>query len=143
MRTGRTLTVFRGRTPPSENLEDPPSKKKTPPGRHPWQTPPLADTLPLADTPLADTPPPVDRMTHACENITLAKTSFRPVNIYAQTPPHTPPHTHTHAYTHTHTHTNTHTNHKHEGWRAYPLSVYFVDEVKMYSHLPPSVLTVP
>ena len=26
-------------------------------------------------------PPPVDRMTHACENITLAKTSFRPVNI--------------------------------------------------------------
>ena len=25
------------------------------------------------------TPPPVDRMTHACENITLAKTSFRPV----------------------------------------------------------------
>ena len=24
-------------------------------------------------------PPPVDRMTHACENITLAKTSFRPV----------------------------------------------------------------
>ena len=27
----------------------------------------------------AGTPPPVDRMTHACENITLAKTSFRPV----------------------------------------------------------------
>ena len=26
--------------------------------------------------------PPVDRMTHACENITLAKTSFRPVKIY-------------------------------------------------------------
>ena len=25
--------------------------------------------------------PPVDRMTHACENITLAKTSFRPVKI--------------------------------------------------------------
>ena len=24
-------------------------------------------------------PPPVDRMTHACENITSAKTSFRPV----------------------------------------------------------------
>ena len=29
------------------------------------------------------TPPPVDRMTHACENITLAKTSFRPVTIRA------------------------------------------------------------
>ena len=26
-------------------------------------------------------PPPVGRMTHACENITLAKTSFRPVKI--------------------------------------------------------------
>ena len=30
-------------------------------------------------------PPPVDRMTHACENITLAKTSFRPVNISGKT----------------------------------------------------------
>ena len=27
-------------------------------------------------------PPPVDRMTHACENITLAKTSFRPVKMF-------------------------------------------------------------
>ena len=25
------------------------------------------------------TPPPVNRMTHTCKNITLAKTSFRPV----------------------------------------------------------------
>ena len=30
--------------------------------------------------------PPVDRMTHACENITLAKTSFRPVKISHRSP---------------------------------------------------------
>ena len=29
--------------------------------------------------------PPVDRMTHACENVTLAKTSFRPVMTYCTT----------------------------------------------------------
>ena len=62
MRTGQTLTVFRrpppkiGDTPP-ENLETtPPEKMET-------------------------TPPPVNRMTDACENITLAKTSFQPVII--------------------------------------------------------------
>ena len=30
---------------------------------------------------LARYPPPVNRMTDRCKNITLAKTSFRPVNI--------------------------------------------------------------
>ena len=30
MRTGRTLTVFRWRTPPPENLEEPPPKKDPP-----------------------------------------------------------------------------------------------------------------
>ena len=29
----------------------------------------------------SDTPPPVNRMTDRCKNITLAKTSFRPVII--------------------------------------------------------------
>ena len=66
MRTGRTLTVFQWRTPPKippKNLEEPP--QKIPPQKYPL--------------PKKDTPPPVDRMTHASENITLAKTSFRPV----------------------------------------------------------------
>ena len=82
MRTGRTLTVFRWRTPPRkfggtphppENLEEPPPK--IPPPKI-WSASPRKFG---ADTPPA--PPPVDRMTHASENITLAKTSFRPVNI--------------------------------------------------------------
>ena len=69
MRTGRMLTVFRWRTPPPRKFQTPPRKFQTPlqkishppgPGRYPT---------------------PVDRMTHACENITLAKTSFRPVII--------------------------------------------------------------
>ena len=55
MRTGRTLTVFRClETPSSEKLETPLKN---------WRT------------------PPVNRMTDACENITLAKTSFRLVMI--------------------------------------------------------------
>ena len=29
-------------------------------------------------------PPPVNRMTHRCKNITLAKTSFRPVTIHTK-----------------------------------------------------------
>ena len=64
MRTSRTLTVFW--RPPPEKLEPhyPPPKIGDPPGARP------------------DSPPPVDRYTHACENITLAKTSFRPVNMF-------------------------------------------------------------
>ena len=87
MRTGRTLTVFR-------KLDEPPSPRKfggdTPP-QNLEQTPPPkfgADTPPPkfgADTPPrkfgADTPPPVNRMTDRCKNITLAKTSFRPVKM--------------------------------------------------------------
>ena len=83
MRTGRTLTVFRKlETPPKiwsrhppENLEQahPPPKIWS---RH---TPPEN----LEQAPLrkfgAGTPP--CGQTHACENITLAKTSFRPVNM--------------------------------------------------------------
>ena len=75
MRTGRTLTVFRWRPPP-KNWRTPPKNWRTPPRPDPprkigeppenWRTPP-------------DQTPPVDRMTHACENITLAKTSFQPV----------------------------------------------------------------
>ena len=122
MRTGRTLTVFQGRRPPPENLEEPPLKiwrypprkfggtppkktppenlevppkkrhnptppkkylevppqKKTPPQkRHPpeiWRYPPKK-------TPPKKRHPPVNRITHTCKNITLAKTSFRPVII--------------------------------------------------------------
>ena len=94
MRTGQTLTVFRWRPPrkfggpppenwrtppkiwrnppknledPPENLEEPPRKfGGTPPYRPPWTIPP---------------PPPVDRITDACKNITLAKTSFQPVTM--------------------------------------------------------------
>ena len=66
MRTGQTLTVFQKlETPPPENLEQTPPRKFG------------------ADPPRkfgADTPP-VNRITHACENITLAQTSFRPVKI--------------------------------------------------------------
>ena len=77
MRTGRTLTVFRklenppppGPDPPPENLE------QTPPHENLEQTPPQKFG---ADTPLKiwsrhPPTPPVDRMTHASENITLAK----------------------------------------------------------------------
>ena len=106
MRTGRTLTVFRWRPRP-KNLENPPEKLETPqkfgdpPGtrpdpphpenleepplpknwRPPWKfgDPPGPDPpRKFGGTPPGTRPPPVDRMTHACENITLAKTSFRP-----------------------------------------------------------------
>ena len=64
MRTGRTLTVF-------QKLEHPP----------PGPDPPKfgADTPPKI---WSRHPPPVNRITHACENITLAKTSFRPVTRF-------------------------------------------------------------
>ena len=102
MRTSRTLTVFRWRTPP-ENLEDPPKKypprkfggtpKKYPPPES-LEEPPQKNTPPenLEEPPQKNTPPkfggtppkippPVNRMTDRCKNITLAKTSFRPVNM--------------------------------------------------------------
>ena len=74
MRTGRTLTVFRWRSPP-ENLEDPPKN---------WRTPQKFGGTPpeKLETSLKNWRPlPVNRITHACENITLAKTSFRPVKM--------------------------------------------------------------
>ena len=92
MRTGRTLTVFQkletllppGPDPPPKFGADttPPSQKfgADTPRKFGADTPPKIWSRPPqkfgADT------PPVDRMTHASENITLAKTSFRPVNIY-------------------------------------------------------------
>ena len=95
MRTGRTLTVFQ-RTPPEKlktrptpqkKLETPPEKLETPPKN--WRPPekleiPLGpDQSPprkIGDPPGPDQTPPCGQ-THACKNITLAKTSFRPVNI--------------------------------------------------------------
>ena len=73
MRTSRTLTVFR--RPPPGKLETP---RKI--GDHP-STQKLETTSPrkIGDPPGPD--PPVNRMTDACENITLAKTSFRPVKM--------------------------------------------------------------
>ena len=65
MRTGRTLTVFRLETPLPEKIGDPPKN---------WRPP-----RKIVDTPGIRPPPPVDRITDACKNITLAKTSFRPV----------------------------------------------------------------
>ena len=70
MRTGRTLTVFRKIGDPPEKLETPPEKLETP---RKLQPPPGTDLQGMLGYP----PPP--RQTHACENITLAKTSFRPV----------------------------------------------------------------
>ena len=82
---GRMLTVFRRRPPPPENLEESPPRKI---GDHPpkfgeppqkiWRNPPRKFGGP-SPIPGPDTLPPVNRITHACENITLAKTSFRPV----------------------------------------------------------------
>ena len=110
MRTGRTLTVFRKLEPP-ENMEQTPPQKygadtpknleQTPPENLEQASPPKiwsrhspqkfgAGTPPKkigAGTPpenLEQAPPPVDRMTHASENITLAKTSFRPVTMYGE-----------------------------------------------------------
>ena len=93
MRTGRTLTAFRLETPPKNwrhphpknwrhlpprKIGRPPSKLETSPwkiGDHPHSgpdPPPPKNWRP---------PPPVDRITDACKNITLAKTSFRPVKM--------------------------------------------------------------
>ena len=68
MRTGRTLTVFRWRSPPSKNWRPPAPRK--------FGGTPSPENLET---------PPVDRITDACKNITLAKTSFRPVIIYIKT----------------------------------------------------------
>ena len=89
MHTGRTLTVFRWRTPP-ENLEEPPQKipppkiwrnphPPTPPKIPPqiWRNPP--QKIPPQIRAKSGAPPPVNRITDTCKNITLAKTSFRPV----------------------------------------------------------------
>ena len=97
MRTSRTLTVFQLETPPRkigaprkigdppEKLETPPEKLKTPPGKigdtpppKYWRHPPLEK---LETPPKNWRPPTVDRITDACKNITLAKTSFQPVKI--------------------------------------------------------------
>ena len=67
MSSGQMLTVIPVETP--RKIGEPPQKLETPQDQTPpknWRPPPGPD-------------PPVDRMTHACENITLAKTSFRPV----------------------------------------------------------------
>ena len=89
MRTGRTLTVFWRETPPK--IGDPPPQKLYTPQD---QTPPpkkIGDPpKKIGDPPGTDlqgmlayppTPPPVNRMTNWGKNITLAKTSFRPVKI--------------------------------------------------------------
>ena len=69
MHTGRTLTVFRWRAPPPKIWRKPPEKLEEPPLEN-----------------LEEPPPPplwTEWMTDACENITLTKTSFRPVIIAA------------------------------------------------------------
>ena len=66
MHTGRTLTVFRKLETPSPKIWS-----RHPPQKFGAGTPPN----------LEQAPPPVNRITHTCKNITLAKTSFRPVNI--------------------------------------------------------------
>ena len=66
MRTGRTLTVFRSRLFPGVG-----TCLVREGGVPAWS----GGGVPA----WSGTPPPVDRMTHACENITLAKTLFRPV----------------------------------------------------------------
>ena len=91
MRTGRTVTVFQKLEPrpprkigadtppknwsrhPPENLEQAPPKN-TPPKI--WSRPPRKKYPPQK---LEQAPPPVNRITDTCKNITLAKTSFRPV----------------------------------------------------------------
>ena len=88
MRTGRTVTVF-------WKLEEPPPGPDPPQkiwSRHPPSPPKIwsRHTHPSPEN-LEQTPPPkiwsrhpplwTEFMTHACENITLAETSFRPVII--------------------------------------------------------------
>ena len=86
MRTGRTLTVFRWRTPPPPKKIPPP--KDTPPQNTPPPPPEkleqnLEHPPPKIRAISGAHPPPLwtEWMTDACENITLAKTSFRPVTI--------------------------------------------------------------
>ena len=77
MRTGRTLTVFQLETPP-EKLESTHPLKN-------WRTPrKIGDHPPrkIGDHPPGPDHPPCGE-THACKNITLAKTSFRPVKMTA------------------------------------------------------------
>ena len=108
MRTGRTVTVFRkledppknleqapplkfGAGTPPENLEQAPPRKfgaGTPPkiwSRHPpenlEQAPPPKIWSRHPPRKFGAGTPPVNRMTDRCKNITLAKTSFRPVKI--------------------------------------------------------------
>ena len=64
--TGRTLTIFQCLETPRKNWRPP--RKIGDPLKN-WRHPEKLET------------PPVNRMTDACENITLAKTSFRPVKI--------------------------------------------------------------
>ena len=80
MCTGRTLTVFWWRSPPQKipPAQKIPPQKNTPPTTPPKKYPPKPP--PKLEQNLERTPPPRGQ-THACENITLAKTSFRPVNI--------------------------------------------------------------
>ena len=71
MRTGRTLTVFRWRPPaPRKFGGTPPRKIRAKSGAPPRKIRAKSRA----------TPPPCGQ-THACENITVAKTSFRPVKI--------------------------------------------------------------
>ena len=65
---------FGAGTPPKIWSRHPPRKfgAGTPPPENLEQAPPLK---------IWSTPPPVNRITHTCKNITLAKTSFRPVII--------------------------------------------------------------
>ena len=91
---GGTPPAKFGGTPP-ENLEDPPENLEDPPwkfgGIPPKKTPPKFGGPPHSPPPpppqkFGEPPHPVDRITDACKNITLAKTSFRPVIINGSAP---------------------------------------------------------
>ena len=75
MRTGRALTVFRGGVPARGVylLEGVYLPRGSVPAQGVYLT---GGGCTWPGTP---TPPPVNRMTDTCKNITLAKTSFRPV----------------------------------------------------------------
>ena len=74
MHTGPNVDRISVETPPPKNWR-PREKLETPPPKKNWRHPPRKLEAPRDQT------PPVNRITHACENITLAKTSFRPVKI--------------------------------------------------------------
>ena len=78
MRTGRTLTVFRSL------LFRGGGGGLVPGGVPAWSRGVWSRGVPTwsGGVPGQVLPPPVNRMTHTCKNITLAKTSFRPVKIY-------------------------------------------------------------